>query len=304
MPKRSLSISRHAGFGTILIQARIALPREDYLSDAYLAAYRLAIGIAAELGLKAGIYDDYNWISGHAGGRTVESRDELRERHLFWSSSKDGKGAISGIHAPFTERMGPEIFRWQYEGSKVEWCEWTLEAALLHPSGAITDLDQITDVTKAVRITASDPVSCRFEFDGAVPAESGAHSICQRPFNDIAAHQLSDARSRGLASLKWVSTPYREPSTGSCRTRSVPSSTTSRQLVSIAGIRSKGISATASSFLRTLCGRVASRKRAFHSRYRSGRCCAMLASRHRRLRAQFYAAYSVTDERSILRYVA
>jgi len=169
--RRQLADFKARGLGTILIQARIALPREDYMSDAYLAAYRLAIGIAAELGLKAGIYDDYNWISGHAGGRTVEGRDELRERHLFWSSSKDSKGAISGIQASFTERMGPEIFRWQYEGSKVEWCEWTLEAALLHPAGAITDLDQITDVTKAVRITASDPVSCRFEYDGAVQAD-------------------------------------------------------------------------------------------------------------------------------------
>ncbi|AYG62383.1 carbohydrate-binding protein [Rhizobium jaguaris] len=156
------------GIGTILIQARLALPREQYLSPDYLSAYRLAADIAAQLGLKLGIYDDYNWISGHAGGRTVEGRDELRERHLFWVSSADVQGKINGIHPSFTLKMGADIIAWQYEGGRIEWCEWTVEAALLHPSGAIDRRDQIVDVTSQVSLAGSDPASCGYSYDGAI----------------------------------------------------------------------------------------------------------------------------------------
>jgi hypothetical protein len=102
-----------AGFGTIMIQARLAFPREDYLSADYLAAYRETVEIAAGLGLKIGLYDDYNWMSGHAGGRTVEDRDDLRERHVFWSTTQTLTGAISGIASPFVEAMGPNGRWWQ-----------------------------------------------------------------------------------------------------------------------------------------------------------------------------------------------
>jgi hypothetical protein len=156
------------GIGTILIQARLALPREQYLSPHYLSAYRQAADIAAQLGLKLGIYDDYNWISGHAGGRTVEGRDELRERHLFWSSSADRQGTISRIHPAFTLKMGADIIAWQYEGGRIEWCEWTVETAVLHPSGPIEAYDRIVDVTSQVSITGSDRASCSYSYDGAV----------------------------------------------------------------------------------------------------------------------------------------
>ncbi|NKL82650.1 carbohydrate-binding protein [Rhizobium leguminosarum] len=158
---------KQKGIGTILIQARLAMSRDDYLSPAYLDAYRIAAGIAATLGLKLGIYDDYNWISGHAGGRTVMDREDLRERHLFWSSSGDARGEISGIHPPFTHTMGADIVAWQYEGSVVEWCEWTVEAALLHPSVGIDSLDQVVDVTARTFIVESDGTSCTYAFDGA-----------------------------------------------------------------------------------------------------------------------------------------
>jgi hypothetical protein len=75
------------GFKTFLIQARIAYPLEEYLDHGFLAAYRLAVAEAARHGLEVGIYDDYNWASGHAGGRTVRGADHLRERQLFWSTS-------------------------------------------------------------------------------------------------------------------------------------------------------------------------------------------------------------------------
>ncbi|QND37623.1 carbohydrate-binding protein (plasmid) [Rhizobium leguminosarum bv. viciae] len=157
---------KQKGIGTILIQARLAMSRDDYLSPPFLDAYRVAAGIAGKLGLKLGIYDDYNWISGHAGGRTVVDRDDLRERHLFWSSSGDARGEISGIHPPFTRTMGPDIVAWQYEGSIVEWCQWTVEAALLHPSVGIDSLDPVVDVTARTFVVESDRTSCSYLFEG------------------------------------------------------------------------------------------------------------------------------------------
>ncbi|EJJ30885.1 hypothetical protein [Rhizobium sp. CF142] len=159
---------KEKGIGTILIQARLAMSRDDYLSPAYLVAYRTAAEIAGKLGLKLGIYDDYNWISGHAGGRTVVDRNELRERHLFWSSSGDPRGEISGIHPPFTQKMGPDIFEWQYEGGRVEWCEWVVASALLHSSGEVGGLDEIVDVTAQTSVVRSDGVSCTYAFDGEI----------------------------------------------------------------------------------------------------------------------------------------
>ncbi|AYG70125.1 MULTISPECIES: carbohydrate-binding protein [unclassified Rhizobium] len=163
-----LSDFKLKGIGTILIQARLAMSREDYLSPAYLEAYRTAAGIAARLGLKLGIYDDYNWISGHAGGRTVAGRDDLRERHLFWSSSGTARGEISGIHPPFTRMMGADIIEWQYEGSVVKWCEWTVAAALLHSSATIESLDEVVDVTARTSIVDSVDAACVYAFDGTV----------------------------------------------------------------------------------------------------------------------------------------
>lgn len=166
--REQLGDFKRKGIGTILIQARLAMSRNDYLSPAYLDAYRVAAAIAGKLGLKLGIYDDYNWISGHAGGRTVAGRDDLRERHLFWSCSGDARGEISGIHPPFVRTMGADIVEWQYEGSVVEWCEWTVEAALLHSSGGINSLDQVADVTARTSIVESDGVSCVCAFDGVL----------------------------------------------------------------------------------------------------------------------------------------
>ncbi|SOC45282.1 hypothetical protein SAMN05892877_114120 [Rhizobium subbaraonis] len=157
------------GFGTVLIQARLAMPVTDYLSAPFIAAYRCAIAIAAELGLKTGIYDDYNWISGHAGGRTVAGHDHLRERHLFWSAGSDRDGEISGIRPPFVDGMGPDIVAWQYEEGRVEWCEWSIEAAILSATTAPHDPEQIVEVTLETRIVSSDATGCRFAFDGAVP---------------------------------------------------------------------------------------------------------------------------------------
>jgi hypothetical protein len=159
----------HAGFGTIMIQARLAFPRADYLSADYLAAYREAVEIAAGLGLKIGIYDDYNWISGHAGGRTVEGRDHLRERHLFWASTRMSAGAISGIASPFIAAMGPDIARWQYEDGRLAWTEWAVVAALLHPEDSIEDDKAVADVTARVTLTEQHDQGCQFAVTGDIP---------------------------------------------------------------------------------------------------------------------------------------
>ncbi|MEK1896860.1 MAG: carbohydrate-binding protein [Rhizobium sp.] len=156
------------GIGTILIQARLAMSRDDYLSPDYLNAYRVAAEIAGKLGLKLGIYDDYNWISGHAGGRTVAGCDAVRERHLFWASSEQAEERISGIHPPFTQKMGSDILEWQYEGGRVEWCEWVVASALLHSSGEVGGLDEIVDVITQTSVVRSDGVSCTYAFDGEI----------------------------------------------------------------------------------------------------------------------------------------
>jgi hypothetical protein len=152
-----------------MIQARLAFPRENYLSAEFMKAYREAVEIAGGLGLKIGLYDDYNWISGHAGGRTVEGRDHLRERHFFWSSTRTPAGAVSGIASPFIKAMGPDVARWHYEDGRLAWTEWTVVAALLHPEDAIEDDRAVADVTARVVLTEQGDQSCRFVVTGDIP---------------------------------------------------------------------------------------------------------------------------------------
>ncbi|MFK0166397.1 carbohydrate-binding protein [Rhizobium sp. NPDC090279] len=166
---RQLTDFKARGISTIYVQARLSMPRQDYLSDAFIAAYRDAMEIAAELGMSAGIYDDYNWISGQAAGRTVKGRDGLRERHLFWSQGSQRGGAITGIRVPWAAGMSAHILEWQYEGGEPAWCDWTLEAALLHPAVNLARPEQITDVTHLTKIVEAGEQSCRFEFARDVP---------------------------------------------------------------------------------------------------------------------------------------
>lgn len=108
-----------SGFKTFLIQARLALPLKDFLSEAYLNAYRYALELAKQKGLIGGLYDDYNWQSGHAGGRTVSGSNELKERQMFWSSRVvDGRNllcSVSDIHSLLVEELGEVGMNWCYE---------------------------------------------------------------------------------------------------------------------------------------------------------------------------------------------
>lgn len=138
------------GFGSFQIAARLSLPIEDYLSDAWLQACRLTADLAREQGLMMGIYDDYNWQSGHAGGRVAALNPELKERHLFWSHIDLGryfeehkeddprlwtKGQkaknvielkISDIHSGDADCLFDVGKNWIYEGGKPVWDKWEL----------------------------------------------------------------------------------------------------------------------------------------------------------------------------------
>lgn len=121
-----------AGIRSFQVQARLSYPIEGYLDDDYLAACRVAIETAAGLGMIVGIYDDYNWQTGHAAGRAVAGHDELRERHLFWVRIPTGEseGTLSGIRSA-TENLGPTAMNWHYEGGVVAWADWRVEYALV-----------------------------------------------------------------------------------------------------------------------------------------------------------------------------
>lgn len=138
-----------AGFRSFQIQARLSFPQGQYLDDDYLRACRLAVDEAARLGMIVGIYDDYNWQTGHAGGRAVAGHDELRERHLFWVRvpllAGRGTGTISGIRSA-TENLGPAAMAWHYEGAEVRWADWRVEHVL------VGEGDDTVDVADAARV--------------------------------------------------------------------------------------------------------------------------------------------------------
>ncbi|MDB5552093.1 MAG: putative glycosyl hydrolase [Rhizobium sp.] len=120
----------------------------------------------AELGIVAGLYDDYNWNSGQAGGRTVEGNDHLRERHLFWAVTEQAHGTISEIDAPFSASMGKDIRDWLYDGGRPRFGAWELVSAMFCPASG--SLEDIVDVSSKVAIH-DQPWGCAFALEGGVP---------------------------------------------------------------------------------------------------------------------------------------
>jgi hypothetical protein len=161
------------GFKTFLIQARIAYPLEEYLDEGFLAAYRLAVEEATRHGLEVGIYDDYNWASGHAGGRTVRGAGQLRERQLFWSTSVLGGASaecrITNVRSLGGDWGGPALKRWTYEDGVIAWADWELVGALVHPLAEGTEA--AADVTAFATIEAATAAGCnvRIELDEPLP---------------------------------------------------------------------------------------------------------------------------------------
>lgn len=146
------------GIGTVMIQARLAMRRDTYLSAAYLAAYRFAAAAAREHGVRIEIYDEYMWMSGHGGGRTVAGADHLRERHLFWATAEPGEThiAVSGIRSSFLDFLGDAGRAWAYDGGRPRWDEWELVAAVHHPP-ATAGLDEAGPVpATAIALSGGD----------------------------------------------------------------------------------------------------------------------------------------------------
>ena len=96
---------------------------EKYLSQEYFDQYRTALEIARELDMRVSIYDEYNWITGHAGGKTVAQNDQFRESHTFWVEVPLAGGQpqddikLTGMTNLLTTGH-KEALTWLYDGGK------------------------------------------------------------------------------------------------------------------------------------------------------------------------------------------
>lgn len=151
---RQLDEMKQGGYGSFQIATRLSFPLEHYLSEAYLAACRYAADRASLLGMMIGVYDDYNWLSGHAGGKTVAGHDELRERHLFWSQSQLSAShpeyvecQISQIRSGDAEALLQPGMDWIYEQGKPGWDEWEVIGVYASATSGINSEAEIVDLT-------------------------------------------------------------------------------------------------------------------------------------------------------------
>lgn len=159
-----------AGFGSFQIQARRSFPMRDYLSERYFAAYRLAVETAKRHGLIVGIYDEYNWQSGSAGGRVALGGERFRERHLFWAvgtAQATGRWLelrIDGIESP-TKQFGEPGMSWHYDDGEVRWSAWELVIVVAG------DGDHAADVSRRARISEATEsgVVVRVDITGLTP---------------------------------------------------------------------------------------------------------------------------------------
>ncbi|MFT8479180.1 hypothetical protein [Gluconobacter oxydans] len=165
MCREAIADMKRAGLGCILVQARLAMPLSNYLSPDYLALCRLVSDLAEEHGLTIQIYDEYGWMSGHGGGRTVQDADHLRERHLFWTSGLLQNGQvtlrISDINTTFLDFLGPAGRRWTYDGGEPRWGLWQIVGGGIILSRTTLQPSQITfsetdEAGCTVQITAPD----------------------------------------------------------------------------------------------------------------------------------------------------
>ena len=161
--RRQVGEMQAAGIHSFQVQARMAFPLEGYLTDEYLAACRIAVDEAAKRGMMVGVYDDYNWQTGHAAGRAVAGHDHLRERQLFWTTGVARQGRleveVSGIRSA-TEHLGPAGMAWQYEGSVVEWADWQVDFAIAD------DGAEARDIRADARLLRSTIDGCAVAIDG------------------------------------------------------------------------------------------------------------------------------------------
>jgi len=72
-----------AGMAGVFLHPRTGLEIE-YLSETFFDRIGLAIETCARLGLKAWLYDEYNWPSGVCGGKLLSVHPEYRQKYLDW----------------------------------------------------------------------------------------------------------------------------------------------------------------------------------------------------------------------------
>ena len=162
--RKQISEMLAGGYRSFQIQPRLAYPISEYLGPEYLAACRTAVQEAARLGMTVGVYDEYNWQSGQAGGRTVRGADHLRESMVFWATTQPGEDgiahcAVDQITSSATD-LGQAGLAWQYEAGRVAWSDWQIVSALAYPSGGVRAAGQIVDVAASARIVAASESGC------------------------------------------------------------------------------------------------------------------------------------------------
>ena len=213
---------REAGYGSFQIQARMSMPLSDYLSDEYLRMCTLAAQVAQNNDMMIGIYDEYNWLSGHAGGKTVAGHDELREQHLFHTVAKvgaDDGGAlaeISDIHAVDVDYLLEQGRQWVFEGGAPRWDQWHIVAAIAYRCDSNGDIDphSVRDVTVDAVIVQSDDKHCvsrlrdqAFSTEaGAEQGENVAYMVAARCFTSRRMNCLDPAAARRFTEVGYE--PY------------------------------------------------------------------------------------------------
>jgi hypothetical protein len=166
---------QEGGIHSFQIQARLAYPIEEYLGPGYLSMCKVAVEEAAARSMTVGIYDEYNWQSGQAGGRTVHGADHLRERHIFWSRSAPSSAGtvtttVDGIRSSAAS-LGEAGMRWQYDGGAMSWADWEVVAVIGYPATGLSSLDQAVDLTASSRVAISSAAGCVVETRLAEGAE-------------------------------------------------------------------------------------------------------------------------------------
>lgn len=187
---------KQAGYTTFFIQARLSFPLDQYLGEEYLESYRYAVMVASRLGLKVGIYDDYNWNSGHAGGRTVQGADHLREQQLFWVSGKlSNHGTvlnISNIRSLMGGGLDQASSHWTYEGGRPVWGEWKIIKAISYSPGCnLGNSADFHDITPFCTVMQTSENGCQIEialptpehFDERVTVFVSARCLSSRMIN-------------------------------------------------------------------------------------------------------------------------
>ncbi|MFI6549291.1 hypothetical protein ACIBO9_39210 [Streptomyces prunicolor] len=180
--RRQVHEMYEAGIRSFQIQARLSYPREGYLDEDFLTACRLAVDTASGLGMVVGLYDDYNWQSGHAAGRAVSGHDELRERHLFWIRLAPGSraGGVSGIRSA-TQSLGRAAMEWHYEGGNVAWTDWRCEYVVAGGVERDATSVQVDGEAQGCRVTLEDTAPA----DGEVVVFVSARCATSRLVNPM-----------------------------------------------------------------------------------------------------------------------